>query len=279
MFKAEEHEFSTFWFETFIETFHWQGLSFLGFWMGSLVAEEIRKKQHSFPFFELTGEPGSGRYAMLEFCWKLMGQDEYLGFDLFNASVSNQRRVFTQASSMPIVLLDAEEEAGEKGKHARRKRIDDLKLFYDGCHSNDDRMVKGGIVFVLDVSKFQSPAFLARVVHCHTVTDHHNQGSQFFANFLDRQTAAKVGGLQEVVAQNKTEILEAYFTVYDELVPMFRNAGVRNARHVKNHAQVAACGHALSVIFPSMDQDEKTQLAFYLIEEALKREGMEVRYV
>ncbi|WP_244512235.1 toprim domain-containing protein [Maridesulfovibrio ferrireducens] len=103
-------KFTPDWFDKFLKTFHWQGLALLAFWIGSLFAHQIRKEQKSFPFFELTGDPGSGKSTMLEFCWKLLGREDYEGFDVMKSTIAGRRRAFNQVSNMPIVIIESDRE-------------------------------------------------------------------------------------------------------------------------------------------------------------------------
>src|SRR5690606_33966390 len=58
-----------------------KGLVVLAFWVLALFAEEVRAKQESLGFLEMTGAPGSGKTTLLEFLWKLLGRGAYEGFD------------------------------------------------------------------------------------------------------------------------------------------------------------------------------------------------------
>lgn len=54
-------EFNPGWLHDFFRAFHWQGMTVLAFFLGSLFVQQIRHEQKSFPFLELTGEPGAGK--------------------------------------------------------------------------------------------------------------------------------------------------------------------------------------------------------------------------
>ena len=49
------------WIMDYLTAFHWQGLSLLAFFLGSLFVQQIRKQQKSWPFLEFTGSPGAGK--------------------------------------------------------------------------------------------------------------------------------------------------------------------------------------------------------------------------
>ena len=91
-------KFSPDWLTDYAKAFHWQGIAALAFFLGSLFVQQIRLEQKSFPFFELTGEPGAGKSTILEFLWKCLGRDEYEGFDLLKATQAGRRRAFSQVS-------------------------------------------------------------------------------------------------------------------------------------------------------------------------------------
>ena len=94
--------------------------------------QQIRHEQKSFPFLELTGEPGAGKSTLLEFCWRLLGRDEYEGFDLLKATQAGRRRAFSQVSNLPVVLIESDRDNGEKDAKQRQFSFDEMKPFFNG---------------------------------------------------------------------------------------------------------------------------------------------------
>ena len=276
-------EFSPDWFNNYLKAFHWQGVTVLAFWLGSLFVQQIRKEQKSFPFLEFTGEPGAGKSTVLEFCWKLVGRDDYEGFDFLKSSWAGRRRAFNQMSNLPVVLIESDRDDGNDDKKAKNANFDEFKPFYNGRgtgtlgvakRGNDieEQLFNGSVIFSQNASVDGSEALLQRIVHCHADKSHHGQGTREIARWFEKQNSSTIGGFLTTVLKNEKQILAAYFKAFAELEATFQKAGIKNERLVKNHAQVAACGHALSVIFPAMTWEVKNQLTSYLIERAMERE-------
>ena len=69
---------------------------------------------------------------MLEFCWRLLGRDEYEGFDLLKATQAGRRRAFSQVSNLPVVLIESDRDNGEKDAKQRQFSFDEMKPFFNG---------------------------------------------------------------------------------------------------------------------------------------------------
>ncbi len=74
--------------------------------------------------------------------------------------------------------------------------------------------------------------------------------------------------------RNERQIMQIYEKSFEKYENEFsKNDKIRNERIVKNHAQVAAFGDALSVLFPkSMTKERQEKLACFLQERAVARE-------
>jgi Cdc6-like AAA superfamily ATPase len=64
----------------------------LSFFFGSLFAEQVRTEMKSFPFLEMHGLPGTGKTTLVEFLWKLLGRENYEGFDPAKATPAAMAR-------------------------------------------------------------------------------------------------------------------------------------------------------------------------------------------
>ncbi|UZP68743.1 toprim domain-containing protein [Desulfovibrio mangrovi] len=124
--------FSPDWLDNYVRVFHWQGLALLSFWLGSLFAQQIREAQKSYPFFELTGEPGAGKSTVLEFLWKCFGRDGYEGFDLLKSSPAGRRRALSQLSNLPLVIIESDRDSGSRDGRVRQFNFDEFKPYYNG---------------------------------------------------------------------------------------------------------------------------------------------------
>lgn len=270
------------WLENYVKAFHWQGLALLAFWLGSLFAQQIREEQKSFPFFELTGEPGAGKSTILEFLWKCIGRNGYEGFDILKATAAGQRRAFSQLSNLPIVLIESDRDNGSKDGRVKMFDMDHCKPFYNGRGTGTrgvnnggnevyDTIFQGTLVISQNAEVGGSEALLERIVHCHASKDHHSVGTRDLARWFERQTAENVGGFLRCALRAEKKILETYFAAFKHYEEQFGNE-LENLRILKNHAQIAACGAALSVLFPQMTKQRVDKLANYLLQRAIARE-------
>lgn len=82
------------WLNDFWLGFGERGLIALAFFTGSLFVDQIRQKQQSWPFLEMTGEAGTGKTTLLEFLWRLHGRADYEGFDPNKTSFPGRARTF-----------------------------------------------------------------------------------------------------------------------------------------------------------------------------------------
>ncbi|MBI9080295.1 MAG: toprim domain-containing protein [Pseudodesulfovibrio sp.] len=277
-------EFNPDWLDNYFKAFHWQGLVLLAFWLGSLFAQQVRAMHKSLPFMEFTGEPGAGKSTALEFLWKCCGRDDHEGFDVMKATVAGRRRAFNQVSNLPVVIIESDRDTGEKDAKAKQFDFDLCKPFFNGRGTGTLGVAKRGndveespfraaLIISQNAEVDGSEALLQRVVHVHVDKRHHTPDSRDIARWFERQTTSTVGGFLRKALQNERRILQVYEEAYHRYEAEFgKSTKIRNERIVKNHAQIAAFGAALEVLFPAMDKDRQAKLAAYILERAEKRE-------
>lgn len=277
------------WVENYLKAFSWQGMAALAYWLGSLFVQQIRAEHKTFPFLEFTGDPGAGKSTVLEFLWKLLGRDDYEGFDVMKSTIAGRRRAFSQVSNMPIVIIESDRDSGMPGAHVKQFDFDECKPFYNGRGTGTLGVAKRGND--IEESRFQaalvisqnaqvdgSEALLQRIVHCHADKSHHGPGTREIARWFERQTSDTVGGFLAVALRNEAKILQAYREAFERTEHNMTKGDpggrgvLKNERVVKNHAQVAACGYALGVIFPEVPTNIWQRLEEYLFDRALNRE-------
>lgn len=271
------------WLKNFATAFHWQGMATLAFWFGSLFAQQIRAAHKTFPFLELTGEPGAGKSTILEFLWKCVGRDDYEGFDLLKSTPAGRRRAFSQVSNLPVVVIESDRNSGEQDAKQKQFGFDEVKPFYNGRSTGtlgvarrsndvDEHPFQGSLVISQNAEVDGSEALLQRIVHCHADKKHHKPGTREIARWFERQTSSDVGGFLGAALGHEREILAAYTQSFERIEARYSASELKNERIIKNHAQVAACGHALGVIFPTMTDHLKDGLTEYLLLRAKARE-------
>ncbi len=257
----------------------------LSFWFLSLFAEQIREEFKSFPFFELTGEHGAGKTSLVEFLWKLLGREEYEGFDPSKATFSARARNFAQVSNMPVVLIESDrtEDKAKKGAFD----FEELKPIFNGRpirstgsfnRGNDTQEppFRASIVIAQNDTVDASPAMLSRIIHCHCTKTHFSPWSKALANSFDRapiEGDKGVGGfLLESLTQEK-KILEIFRTEFPRIDALFTSKGdIKDQRIIKTHSMIAAGFKCLQVLFPQIKNDEVERLQKFAYSRAMNRQ-------
>ncbi|ABC27315.1 conserved hypothetical protein [Hahella chejuensis KCTC 2396] len=284
-FRVQPGEFNPEWIDNFITTFSWQGLTALAFWLGSLFVQQIRAKHKSFPFLELTGDPGAGKSTLIEFLWKLLGRDDYEGFDAMKSTAAGRRRAFTQSSNMPLVLIESDR-GDEPDVKKKQFDFDEFKPFFNGRavgtlgvakrgNDTEEPLFLGGLVFAQNAEVDGSPPLLQRIVHCHCTTEHHTPGTRKLAQWFERQGVDQMAGFLRKALENETQILNTFFNEFNHYEEVFTSRGeIKTSllRLVKNHAQLMAAAKALRHIFPTLNESVFSGLSDYLYGRALSRQ-------
>ncbi len=277
-------KFDPSWLNDYSYVFHHQGMVLLAFWFGSLFAQQVRAIHKSYPFLEYTGEPGTGKSTALEFLWACSGRDDWEGFDIMKSSKAGRGRAMVQVSNLPVVLIESDRDNGSQDAKAKQYDFDELKSAYNGRtvrtmgvakrgNEVDESPFRAAVIISQNAEVDGSEALLQRIVHVHADKKHHKPDSRDIARWFEKQTSSTVGGLLRKALQHELQILstyEKYFAIYEE---QFGKSGkIRNERIVKNHAQVAAFGKTLQILFPSWTDERQAKLAEYILKRAEARE-------
>lgn len=279
-------DFAPDWFKDFYQSFSTHGLVMLAWWLGCLFAEQIRKEQKSWCFFELTGEQGAGKSTFIEFLWKLLGRSDYEGFDPNKSSPAGRARNFVQPSNMPVVLIEGDRD-GDQGRGARKGGFDfdELKTCYNGRgfrslgvakrgSDTEELPFRGGIVFAQNATIDGSPALLARIVHCHVDRAHHTDKSAVAVKRIEKLDVADLAGFLHKVLTNSSTLFQNYLNhfdaCYDELAKALPDV---QGRLVLNHAQVYAWAKCLPAVLGSQFKEAHiTEIRNHLIARARDRQ-------
>lgn len=249
-------EYRTGWAQDLANCFGPKGIVALAFWLGSLFAEQIRRAQKSFPFIEIVGEAGSGKSTLIEFLWKLVGRQDYEGFDPSKATLAARARNFAQVSNLPVVLIesDRDQDAGAKQKQFD---WDELKTAYNGRSvrargqkngGNDtyEPPFRGAIVISQNADVNASDAVLQRIVHLKITREGHSPMTRALAEKLERTPMDQVSGFVLQATTRESTIMR----LVTERAPVYEKAlaelpEIRIHRIAKNHGQIMALIDAL----------------------------------
>lgn len=281
--------FTADWLDDYLKTFHWNGLVALAYWLGSLFAEQVRARQASYPFLEMSGEPGTGKSTVLEFLWKCVGRDGYEGFDPSKATLPARARAFIQVANLPVVLIEGDR---NKNDFAKKGAFDynELKSAYNGrairstgAFTRGSETIeppfRGSIVIAQNAEVDSDKAVLERIVHVNFTKAHFTPDSKRLSDAFHKKHVEDCAGFLPTVLQNENTILHTFDREFARIEQTYTaNGKLKNTRIIKNHAQIAAFGHALAVLFPAMrkkDSDGKTRserLELFLEERGMARE-------
>jgi len=255
--------FNPSWFNDYLKVFNWHGFAALAWWTGSYFCEQIRRKQSSWCFFELTGEQGAGKSTILEFLWKLTGRDGHEGFNPGKSSQAGRRRAFNQGAGLPVCLIEGDrEETGDAKKGGFN--FDELKDLYNGRatgtlgiakrgYQTDEPLFKGSVLFAQNATVDASQAMLARIVHSHVTKEHHTPGMLPLARKFEQFTAKEVGGYLSAALTQEKAWMETYLAEFQRAEQDLIHWGeVKDLLIIKCHAQVYAFAVALSLLFPQI---------------------------
>lgn len=258
------------------------GIVALAYWFGSLFAEQIRDVHESFPFLEATGEAGAGKTTLLTFLWKLLGRQDYEGFDPAKSSVAGRSRAMGQIANMPVVLLEADRSQPDK-VHAKSFDWDELKDFFgggtlrtrgvrNGGNETYEPPFRGTIVISQNAPVDASEAILTRIVKLHFKRPNVTTESREAADNLNALPVDALSYFLLKAVRAEGQVL-AKFTervrVYE--AALREKKDIRIERVIKNHAQMLALLDCLRLVVAlPAEMVEATRQA--LVDMALERQ-------
>ncbi|MBL4766409.1 MAG: toprim domain-containing protein [Rhodobacteraceae bacterium] len=256
-------DYSDEWVQLVWECFGAKGMIAVAFWFGSLFAEQIRGIQKSYPFLEVVGEPGAGKSTLIEFLWKLVGRQDYEGFDPSKSTLAARSRNFAQVSNLPVVLIEADRD--EDTAKARRFDWDELKTAYNGRASRArgvktsgnetyEPPFRGAIVISQNADVNASEAILQRIIHLNFDKSAHTPGTKDAAEKLESMPLASVSHFLERACRAEKAVMETVKSrtrKYEQ--QLMKLDGLKSVRIAKNHGQLLALVDALGELVSLTD--------------------------
>lgn len=253
-------EFDSRWLDSLWCAFGVRGYVALAFWFGSLFAEQIRRRDKSYPFLEICGEPGSGKSTLIEFLWRLCGRADYEGFDASKSSAAARGRNFAQISNLPVCLIESD----RLQDNPKLKAFDweELKSLYNGRatralgvknsgNETYEPLFKGTIVIAQNAEINASRAVLERIIHLYTDKAGQSVETRQAAMALERYPIERLSGFLPLVLMKEAEILKQYTEQVDNLqAQLFADKAINHERIAKNHAQLIVLLETLPLVLP-----------------------------
>lgn len=273
-------EYKEQWFHHLSKAFGDKGIVALTFFFGSLFAEQIRASQKSFPFLEIIGDPGTGKTTIIEFLWKLVGRQDYEGFDPSKSSVAGRYRNFVQVSNLPIVLIESDRESESKVKSFD---WDELKTAYNGRSIRSRGVATGGnetyepefmgsIIISQNNQVNASEAIMQRICHLHFSRDSINETSGQAVRQLERTPIEDVSHFVLLATQKEKEVLEIVEQKTEQYrLQLLAHPDIKTPRIALNHGQMMALLDALQLVVP-MSNTQKDSVSNFIVEMAVARQ-------
>ncbi|MCC6478055.1 MAG: toprim domain-containing protein [Sphingomonadaceae bacterium] len=241
-----------------------EGLVSLAFFTMSLFAVQIRKRQASIGFLEITGEPGSGKTTLIEFLWKLFGRTEYEGFDPNKGTASYISRKFMEGSGMPTGLIEGNRGEGDGNRfHGRQFDWNELLVLYNGRNprglavkTSDNQVHEppflGTIYLMQNLPIDAMPAVLERIMPITIDKARWSPTTTAAAERIANIQLEDVSGTIIHLAKAEDKFLPYYFERFEHHKAGMaeRIKGLHNRRCIINHSQLAATVDALDHLFP-----------------------------
>lgn len=263
--NTDPEAFTTEWVTDLWEAFGTKGFVTLAFWVGALFVEQIRTRLKTYPFLEITGEPGTGKSTLLDFMWRLCGREGFEGFDPVKNSVAGLARTLAQVSNLPVCLIEGDRNQ-ENGK-SRSFDWNELKNIYGGGllrsvgrkgGSNDTENIefRGAVVIGQNAPVTTGDtAIPERLIHISTNKSDHTAVSKAAAVRIERTPAEAVSGFLPRVLIHADRLLTDIFQRYEAAEKsLYADPEIHHTRIARNHAQMIALLEVLPSVIPVTGQ-------------------------
>lgn len=238
-----------------------RGLVVLAFFTASLFAQQIRERQKTLGFLEVTGPPGSGKTTLIEFCWKLLGRTGYEGFDPNKATTAAIARNFQKVANLPVGLIEGNRD--QQKTNARQFDYAELLTLYNGRSPRSVGRKSGGTetfeppflgsIYLMQNERIDAmDAVLERLMSFHIDKAGWNEATKAAAMRIENWPMDTASAFIIHVIRAEADWLKFYFARFhhhDTDMPR-RKAGLHNSRAIKCHSQLAASVEALGHLLP-----------------------------
>ena len=251
------------WLEDYWTAWGPKGLVLLTFMAGlALIAEQVRQHHKSLGFLEVTGPPGTGKTTAAEFVWKLLGRENYEGFDPAKSTQAGIARELAKVGNLPVVFIEGDRT--DDVPHGKKFDWDETKTLFNG-RATRTRGVKsdgletysppfrGAFAIVQNEPVNSSRPVLERIMSIHFDKAGWSGETKAAAERIENWPIEAVSGFIVHFAKAEPEILARYLERYPvHEAALLAAKGVAIARLAKNHAQLLAMLDALPIVLPGL---------------------------
>lgn len=242
------------WLNDFWNGFGEKGMVALAFFTGTIFVNQIRQKQQSWPFLEITGEAATGKTTLLEFLWRLHGREGYEGFDPNKTSFAGRARNFNKVSGLPVVLIEGDRNASQN----RKFEFNELKDLFNGRPmytraiktlgmETNDPPFKGSIIIAQNDQIEADEAILSRIIPLFFTSKNIPQNGKIYVDKLNRLSADELASYLIHMLINAKKILNQYFDNWQSYIErLSNNPNILISRIIHNGAQIMAMFDAIA---------------------------------
>ncbi|MGH8386547.1 MAG: toprim domain-containing protein [Pseudomonas sp.] len=277
------------WFSDFFAVHHLNGLAALSWWTATLFVQQIRSKQESWPFLELTGDAGAGKSSLLRFLWRLLGRSNFEGTkpNGEGASAIGLTRALSQVSNFPVVLIESDTQSVDaQGRTViSQYNWEKWKALFDHdatlrtvgvkSSSNDTETLifLAALCIAQNASVEGSEAILTRISHFHATRAHHTPALKVLAIRLNSLPVEQLAGYLGHCIGQESAWLQRYFDAFPEYEQRLQaNPVLQHQRIVLCHAQMMAAAKATQALFPDWSDDNLEQVIKHIERRAIDRQ-------
>ena len=271
------------WVHDIVEGWGIQGIAALTGFLGSLVVQQVRAKQKSYPFLEIVGEPGTGKSTLLGFFWRLIGRDNHEGIDPNKSTKAGRLRTLSQTSNMPTVLIESDRDHAASGGRNNQFNWDELKNLYDGGSIGTRGMknsgnevyeppFRGSIIISQNLQVQASKAILSRICHLFFKTETQTRASEAAARRIESYEIEQVSHFLDDFLKQERLILDTFFNSKIPFETWLKDSGVKSFRVAHCHAQLYAMFIALATHLLPQLQPYTQAMQSQLLSMAMERD-------
>lgn len=243
-----------------------KGIVTVAFWFGALFAEQLRARYRSFPFLEMSGEPGTGKTALIDFLWRLVGRTGHEGIDIAKGSLAGRWRHIGQTSNLPVVLMESDRKGEDNASKAKAFDWNEVKTLFNGHigrvmgvknggNDTHDPPFRGALLIEQNASVQADEAVMQRICQMTFDKSLFNDENQRIADELEAMPVEDVSGFAIAAAMKEAAVMQMMEAMYPQYrTALAANPKVSNTRLIHNHAQLMALVDALRIVVPLSDE-------------------------